>query len=482
MDAELAVGPRAHLRDVVGAAGLGTRTHDGLLPTAEGLALDDGAGNPAVDVGVAHLDVVHPVLDFLVVERVDAAGEPVTSGVLPRDGLLEGVCMHDAEHWAEALVHVVPGTRLYVIANARGPQGALLVELLRLEQPRLAWLQPGQAAQELLARSLDEAIHRRGDVVAGADLKGLGGIDKLRAQALRGAGGADEDDERGGGALLARVAERGVVEVRDGQVRVRGRGDDERILAGGLRHEAHLRAPGAEERAGVRGAGEDDGVDVLVGDECLAGLALIGKDELDQVGIEAVLAQAFVDGVDGDLGAVDDLRRRLDDDGRARGERGQHAAHRDGHREVPRRGDDGDLVRGEDRAGIVKQACGLGVVGGEVDGLGDFRVRLRHRLVSLPRGDGDEVPAVVRQLVRDGVEDLRALVAGLRSPLGCQRLGRRDGGVSLLGIGDLFDAVLAWVGGERFLCPLAVGAQRRIRVRLVGKTAGAWGLASLFVR
>ena len=85
---------------------------------------------------------------------------------------------------------------------------------------------------------------------------------------------------------------------------------------------------------------------------------------------------------------------------------------------------------------------------------------------------------MARQFVRDGVEDLRALMAGLRSPLGRQRLGRRDGGDSLLGIGDLFDAVLAWVGVERFLCPLAVGAQGRIRVRLVGKTAGARGLSA----
>lgn len=138
--AQLAVCPGAHLRDVVRAACLGAWAHDGLLPAAEGLTLDNCAGNPAVDVGVANLDVVDPVLDLIVVEGVDAAGQTVAGGVLPLDGLLEGLGVHDAEHWAEALVDMEPGAGAHVIADTRGPQSPVLVQLLRFHEPRLARL------------------------------------------------------------------------------------------------------------------------------------------------------------------------------------------------------------------------------------------------------------------------------------------------------------------------------------------------------
>ena len=316
--AQLAVCPGAHLRDVVRAACLGTWAHDGLLPAAEGLTLDNGAGDAAVDVGVADLDVVDPVLDLIVVEGVDAAGQTVAGGVLPLDGLLEGFGVHDAEHWAEALVEVEPGARLHTIADAWGPQGAFLIELFRLEQPALARLQLGKAAQQLLAWCLGQAVHGGGDVIAWAYLEGAHGVEKLAAQALGGTGCADEDDQGGSGALLTRVAECGEIKIRNSQVRVRSRGDDERVFAGGLRHEVHLWTPGAEELAGIGCAGQDDSIDIRVGDESLACFALIGEHELDEVAVEAVLLQRGVYALDCHLGTVDNLWRRLDDDGGTR--------------------------------------------------------------------------------------------------------------------------------------------------------------------
>lgn len=126
---------------------------------------------------------------------MDAAGQAITGGVLPLDGLLQGLRMHDAEHWAEALVDVEPGTGAHVIADTRRPQGAFLVELLWLHQPLFTRLQLGQAAQQLLARGFGEAVHRRGDLIAGAGDEGLDGVDKLGAQALRLAGRTDEDNQ-----------------------------------------------------------------------------------------------------------------------------------------------------------------------------------------------------------------------------------------------------------------------------------------------
>src|SRR5699024_9479848 len=120
-------------------------THHGLLPAAERLALHDCAGDTAVDISVADFDIVDPVAQLGIVQRMNAAGQAVARGVLPFDGIFQGLGVHDAQDWAEALVEVVPGTRLYVIANTRGPQGAFLIELFWLINhfsPGSNWVRP----------------------------------------------------------------------------------------------------------------------------------------------------------------------------------------------------------------------------------------------------------------------------------------------------------------------------------------------------
>ena len=282
---ELAIGPLTHLCHVVRAASLGARSHDGLLPPAEGLALNNRTGDAAVDVGIAHLNVVDPVLNLGVVKRVNAAGQAIAGVILPGNSLFQGIGVHDAQDGAEALVLVVPRARLHIIADARGPQGAFLVELFRLEQPLLARLELGQTAQELLARRFRQTVHGGSDIEARARLKGLDRVQQLGAQALGLAGRADEDNQGGRRTLLAGVAKGGVVEVIDGQIRVRGWGDDERVLAGSLRHNVHLRLPRTEERAGIGGAGEDDIVHVIVREQGLAGRGFISQHQLHQVRI-----------------------------------------------------------------------------------------------------------------------------------------------------------------------------------------------------
>ena len=300
---------------------------------------------------------------------MDAAGQAIAGAVLPSDGLLQGIGVHDAEDGAEALILVVPRTRLDIIANTRGPQGALFVELLRLQQPLLARLQLGQAAQQLLTRLFSQAIHRGGDVIARARLQGLDGIQQLLAHALGLARSADENHQRSGRTLLAGVAEGGVVQVLDGQVRVGGRGDDQRVLTGGLCHQVHLGLPGAEERAGIGCTGQDDVVHVIVGKQGFACVAFISQHQLDQIRIQAFCLQGGAEGFNHHLAAVDHLGSRLDDDRRARSQGGRNAAGRNGDGEVPRRGHHGDGVRVELGVCLFQEASRLPVVGAEVNGL-----------------------------------------------------------------------------------------------------------------
>ena len=113
---------RREAEDVVGSAGLRAPPDRRPLPAAERLAAHDGAGGVPVDVGVADLDPVEPVLDLGVVEGVDAAGEPVLDGVLQLDRVVEVVGPHDAEHRTEALGVVEPRPGLHPEAHARAPQ------------------------------------------------------------------------------------------------------------------------------------------------------------------------------------------------------------------------------------------------------------------------------------------------------------------------------------------------------------------------
>ena len=97
------------------------------------------------------------------------------------------------------------------------------------------------------------------------------------------------------------------------------------------------------------------------------------------------------------------LRCRLDDDRRARRQGRRNAAGRDGNGEVPRWGYHGDGVRGELGVGLLQQACGLAVVGAEVNRLRDLRVGLGNSLIGLIRSHGDELATLGRNLICHGL-------------------------------------------------------------------------------
>ena len=211
------------------------------------------------------------------------------------------------------------------------------------------------------------------------------------------------------------MPEGGPVDVGDGEVRVGRRGDDDGVLAGRFRVDHHLWFPTPEESRCVGCAGEDDGVHRRVGDEVLAGLILGNVDELEEFLVDA----CFTKYPHRNFGDADDLWCRFDDDGRAGSEAGEHATHGDGQREVPRRGNEDNRVRGEPRSlDAIERASGFCVVAGEVDGLRDLGVGFRHGLVRLVRHGGQQFAAVRGQCVSGGVEHLGAVVPAGVAPRG----------------------------------------------------------------
>src|SRR6478735_1590884 len=270
--------PFAEADKVVRAAGLGAGADGGFLPAAEGLALDNRAGDAAVDVEVAGLDGVQPDPQFLAVQRVQARGEAVFDLVLDRDGLLEGLCRHNAQDRAEELGEVEVGSAADTGAHAGAPELARIIELARLDGPGLALAEGGEGVQELAVGGLDDRAHLARRVLRVADLQRGDGVDELVVEALRLRHGADEDHQRGGGALLAGVAERGVRDVLGREVQVRARGDDDGVLAAGLGQQGQVLAERAEQLGGLVAAGEDDAVHGRVGNELLPQFPLAQLD------------------------------------------------------------------------------------------------------------------------------------------------------------------------------------------------------------
>ena len=204
-----------------------------------------------------------------------------------------------------------------------------------------------------------------------------------------------------GHAGLAVVHEPAADQVGDGLFEVGVVADDGRRLAAELEGAALelLAADGTDLAAGGGGAGEAHLVDVRVAHQVLAHLA-VGGDDVDHAGGHA--------GVDEDLGqhvgVEGGLRRRLEDDGRSRGQGRAELQAGDEQRHVP--GDDAgghadglaahDDLAAESAVAALLEREGSGVHG---EGVEDHRRRedlAEHREVER-RADlfGDEAGEVV---------------------------------------------------------------------------------------
>ena len=112
------------------------------------------------------------------------------------------------------------------------------------------------------------------------------------------------------------------------------------------------------------------------------------------------------------------LGRGLEDGGGTCGEGREDSARGDREGEVPRRRDEGEGHGAEFGAvDPLEFEGGLGVVVGEVGGLGYFDVGLLEGLAEFGSGDLDEVGAAAREFDAGAVEDLGAFGGGLRAPL-----------------------------------------------------------------
>src|SRR3546814_19429442 len=91
--------------------------------------------------------------------RISDWSSDVCSSDLEVDRVVERLGPHDAEHRAEALRAVEPGTRGHTVLQPWRPEAARVVEALRLDEPALAWIQVGQGTEQLVGGRLDERSH-----------------------------------------------------------------------------------------------------------------------------------------------------------------------------------------------------------------------------------------------------------------------------------------------------------------------------------
>src|SRR5664280_3099293 len=121
------------------------------------------------------------------------------------------------------MVELRPG--LYAEANAWPPEGAGVVETLRLHQPRLSGFQRGQSAQELAIRWADERADARRRLPGHAHRVRRHGVDELSPEALGRRDRPDEHHERRRRALLPGMAECRIDDIFRGEVEVGARRD-----------------------------------------------------------------------------------------------------------------------------------------------------------------------------------------------------------------------------------------------------------------
>ena len=88
--------PIGELLQVMRAARFATQTTH--FETAEGVALDDGAGAASVDVKITHLEVLTSLSDPSGGAGEETGSEGVRRCVDPFDGLLKGFGAHDSNH------------------------------------------------------------------------------------------------------------------------------------------------------------------------------------------------------------------------------------------------------------------------------------------------------------------------------------------------------------------------------------------------
>ncbi len=209
------------------------------------------------------------------------------------------------------------------------------------------------------------------------------------------------------------MAEGRVGNIPGREVEVGARRHDDRVLSRRLGKQGQVLAEGPEKLRGLVTAGQDDAVHPGVRDELGAERFLV---ELDQVQDTAGNTR-FPQCLDHHRPAALGLGGRLDDHRGTGSQCGEGGPGGNGHGEVPRRRDHGELRRDEGSAvDVVEPTRQLSVEMREVDRLGNLRVRLIERLARLRRHDLHEVGPACREGIARTVQDGGALGAGEAAP------------------------------------------------------------------
>src|ERR687896_505613 len=190
-------------RQVVGSAGLGVSAAHAEAP--KGLDADEGAGNAAVEVDVACLELPTRSLEVVAVPGVDATCKAVGAVVGDAEGFVEVAGPYDGEDGAEDLLARNPGLALYLEDGRADEVAALRVSGIFAEHAIAFLLAHVHVTRHLLELRL---AYDGSEVHVGAlrttDFEGLGLLHDLVQDLVVDVG--VQDGAARSAALLSRVA------------------------------------------------------------------------------------------------------------------------------------------------------------------------------------------------------------------------------------------------------------------------------------
>src|SRR5215211_5663004 len=224
--------PGEHVkRQVVGAAGLGVGAAH--AEAAEGLDAYEGAGDAAVEVDVARLELPTRALEVVAVLGVDAACEAVGAVVGDAEGFVEVAGLYDGEDGAEDLLARNPGLAPDLEDGRADEVAALRVSWVFAKDAFALLLADVYVAGDLLELRLTyDGSDVHVSALRATNLEILRLLDDLIQNLVVDVGVQDGPARRA--ALLARVAVGALDDVSGGRVEVGRVVYDHRVLAAHL--------------------------------------------------------------------------------------------------------------------------------------------------------------------------------------------------------------------------------------------------------
>ena len=433
---------------VFGAAGLGADTRQ--LESAKGLAVDQGAGDSAVDVEIAHPELAAGPPDGGGAAGVEAAGQREPGAVGQTERLVEGVVWLNHQHRTENLLLGDLCIRVHPGENMRRDIASSL--------NAFRWHSAGVCD---LGPVFDRPLDHGEDTVAGF------GIDDRRDRAAWVFGGADQAAARNfhqaidkrldhvpgnqhaaaGGAFLAGVPEGAFSHPADGLIQVGVGIHQDGVLATHFRQHPFdmILATGGfsglavDRQADLHAAGEGYHRHLRMADQNRAHLLADPRQVMQHIRRDAGLMQDL----DEPPGRHRCLFGRFEHHGTSGRQSGDGHAAGDGQREIPRRDDGGHTPRLVEHQILLtrdipvpgSQPCLRlqGVVAAKIDRLGDIGIGLPPGLAGLQANPCRQFGPTVTHDPCGPAEDVGAFLDRTGGPCR-QSLGSLGDGAQGLGL------------------------------------------------